>query len=103
MLFFYDQIIFPAWADQQHEAHSSICSAVVLQMYYAMQISSNARFAEVSAMIMSDLNHLVELICFMHYDQNHQHILCCDPGVVFLANRNEICLIPGGKVCWIHI
>lgn len=65
----------------------------VLKMYYAMQISPDVPFAEVRGMIMCDLYHPVELICFMHYDYN-QHILCCDPGLVFLANM-RFCRIWG--------
>lgn len=59
-------------------------------MYYAMQISSDVPFAEVRGMIMSDLYHLVELICFMHYDWNHQHVLCCDPGLVFCQTEQDL-------------
>lgn len=54
----------------------------VLKMYYAMQISSDVPFAEVRAMIMCDLYHPVELICFMHYDYN---TFCCDPWSCVLS------------------
>ncbi len=29
---------------------------------------------------MSNMHHLIVLICFMHYDKYDEHILCCDFG-----------------------
>lgn len=71
---------------------SFFCS-FALWMYYKMQISCGAPFAEVGrwfgGKVMSDLNRVLALICFTRYYHNRQHLCFSRPRLAFYTKERR--------------